>query len=168
MTGVPDFSVFLRPPPNTVATSSAFSPNHHVLTLAHQSSGEAEAVCSDFRTPELQGTELLCPPPALWSLLPWPQGANLLDQRTHGDASSRMVLKRCSVSVGEQCTWSSTDGWSCGVFSLRKLVCTSLVEGPACSCTSGPPGLNSWEVAEIWTVVSLPGLPEPNSQLCAF
>ena len=49
-----------------------------------------------------------------------------------------------------------------------KLICTSLVEGPACSCTSGPPGLNSWEVAEIWTVVSLPGLPEPNSQLCAF
>ena len=83
----------------------------------------------------------------------------MLDQRTHAAASSRTVLKLCSVSVGEQCGWSSIDGWSCGVFSPPKARLHVSSWGPPLLLYLWP--LLGWIPGE--TVASLPELPEPSS-----
>ena len=93
---------------------------------------------SHFRTPELQGTELLCPPPLCGhsfhsprELICWTKGHM---QLLPPERFLNSVLYQSESNVPGA---PSTAGLL-GSSVCPKLVCMSLVEAPLCSCTSGP------------------------------
>lgn len=93
---------------------------------------------SHFRTPELQGTELLCPAPLCGHSFHSPRELICWTKEHVQLRPPERFLNAVLYQSESNVAGAPSTAGLVGSSVRPKLICTSLVEGPGCSCTSDP------------------------------